>query len=163
MSISITDLPADVVRRIPTGYRMWQLLRLTCRTFYARFGDYHEARGLTLLSAISGVIPYRKFIGHLKVCSQGGWVSHGAYMMMYDLDEIPSLDCVQALISYQHYMLYWSEGELMVRDHASGIDWVMRECGAMWLDKIILIGGTLVYNNAARTQEYRHITAIYIQ
>ncbi len=44
MSASIYSLPAVILQLVPPGYRVWQLLRLTCTTLNTRLGDYHEAR-----------------------------------------------------------------------------------------------------------------------
>ncbi len=64
MSAPILSLPVDVVRLIPTSYRMWQCIRLTCTTLNAHLGDYHEARDLMMCCDFDErrTLTYREFV-----------------------------------------------------------------------------------------------------
>ncbi len=45
----LSSLPLDTLKRIPTCYRMWQLLRICSHTLYLHLGDYHEYKGAIML------------------------------------------------------------------------------------------------------------------
>ncbi len=87
---SILDIPADVLRQMPTSYRMWKLLQMTCIVLSNRLGDYHEARGIILIR--EGIfVNYDSFIRSVRlVCSSGGWFGIPLGMATANADPIMS-------------------------------------------------------------------------
>jgi hypothetical protein len=63
---TLNILPGDIIRRIADSYRMRQLMRFTCRTWYDQLGEC-KYRIVTAPGDISTIedCTRREFIGHL--------------------------------------------------------------------------------------------------
>ncbi len=57
-------MPLEVLRLIPTSYREWQLLRLTCMLLRDLLGNYHVIRGITMYIGHK-ITPYHVLISML--------------------------------------------------------------------------------------------------
>ncbi len=63
--ICLINLPLEVLRLIPTSYREWQLLRLTCPALYTALGNYHEYYKISMVTTRQMSPPYSVFISTL--------------------------------------------------------------------------------------------------
>ncbi len=61
----ILSLPTDVLKKIPTGYRMWTLLQITCTTLNMQLGDYHIARDRHYIDSNFTEMSYDEFVERL--------------------------------------------------------------------------------------------------
>ncbi len=85
MSISIIDLPRDIVRLIPMPYRSWQRLRMTCHALDITLGDYHKARGLHVLDANNKKVPYALLVKDVVNQMATYGTSIGSYTICNDV------------------------------------------------------------------------------
>jgi hypothetical protein len=58
----ILMLPAEILEQIPTGYRQWTLLQMTCTTLRALLRDYHIARDRHYIKNGFKELTYSRFI-----------------------------------------------------------------------------------------------------
>ncbi len=86
--IHILSLHDDLLRRIPTGYRMWKLLQMTCTALNMRLGDYHAARGIHAFTDGDTEVSYNRFkdklieqmneemddVVHIILCNRCEWI-----------------------------------------------------------------------------------------
>jgi hypothetical protein len=62
----IALLPKEVLKQIPTSYRQWRLLQLTCRRLYNSMGNYHAYHNMRLFSRGGNVaVSYSLFMHEL--------------------------------------------------------------------------------------------------
>ncbi len=60
--IGIQSLSSDILRTIPTSYRDWALLAMTCKGLRSSLGDYHKHRGYLFKCAVVNTT----WIKHIK-------------------------------------------------------------------------------------------------
>ncbi len=86
---SIIDLPREVVRLIPSSYRAWQLLRLTCHTLEAALGDHHESRNILYIDIKNNTnLTYRTLVDTLINAMSNHEVLCNGLVVLYECEGI---------------------------------------------------------------------------
>ncbi len=81
MITGILSLPTEILKQIPTGYRMWTLLQMTCSDMERRLGDYHDAREIYFTANERSTILYDEFVDNLTYVMLGASYQYKSYEM----------------------------------------------------------------------------------
>ncbi len=132
------SLPVEVLRRIPTNYRMWATLQMTSQALSGLLGDYHIAHDIHCVDDHNREIPYRKFMRVLVGYMSGSILIYGNLVM--------GTDCIWTVNSYGEprvdglrHMIAWNDRLLRIR-RRDGCTVLVLERTDHWPDHYIMVG-----------------------
>ncbi len=159
--ISILDLPTDVLRQIPTSYRIWKLLRLTCHELDNRLGDYHKHKDIHLYNDdINKEVEYGTFVDDIIHIMSG--CGKSAYYSMYtncvycsdsDQDSDIAIDSGKSEL-----ILQWGCSRLSIYKDDVRVYYLEYDHFAKYDDEYIIVG-SLPYIPIIHTRE--HTATLY--
>jgi hypothetical protein len=125
----ILTLPKEILKQIPTGYRQWALLRMTCTTMRALLGDYHTARDRHYIKNGYKELTYGRFV--YKLIDQMLCEGHKEDTLYI------ATDCVWGIDEYEEgrcldysrdILILWHTGDLEVCQDNGHTYQIIRRC-----------------------------------